>query len=89
VPRIEIALKYLSICLLLLCFIPAANSQTPSFQLTPTYAGGNEIAVADFNRDGNLDIAVTRNGWLRLRALRQRGRDLPSRHATLCAEPLS
>jgi hypothetical protein len=62
VPRVGIATKYLPTCLLLLCFIPAANSQTPSFQLTPNYPGGNGIAVADFNRDGNLDIAVTRNG---------------------------
>ncbi|HXZ40390.1 MAG TPA: VCBS repeat-containing protein [Terriglobales bacterium] len=34
-------------------------AQTPTFLLTPSYSGGTGIAVADFNRDGNPDVATS------------------------------
>lgn len=45
---------------IVVALVSQAGAQTPSFLLTPTYPGGDGMAVADFNHDGNLDIAVSR-----------------------------
>lgn len=36
-----------------------ASAQAPTFYLTPSFPGGSGIAVADFNRDGILDVATS------------------------------
>lgn len=49
----------LAVLFLLTTFVTKSTAQTPSFFLTPNYPGGSGLAIADFNRDGNLDIALS------------------------------
>jgi hypothetical protein len=51
------------ICTLLLFLSCAASAQIPSFLVTPAYSAGGARVTADFNHDGNADLAVN-NGTI-------------------------